>query len=153
MYKKTISYDDFNGEHRVEDFYFNFTESELIETEYSRQGGLTNWLINIIKSRDEVSLMRAFRALILKAYGKKSDDGRRFIKSEELSEEFAQTNAYSVLLMELISDDKAASEFVNGIMPSGIDTSNALSEAKKDPALAAVVESLEEIDKDAEKNA
>ena len=120
MIKKTITYVDYNGTERTEDFYFNLSKAELMEMEMGTKGGLTEELQRIINTQDTPEIIKVFKGLLLKSYGQKSPDGKRFIKSEELSEEFEQTEAYSQLFMELATDDKKASDFVNGIIPSDI---------------------------------
>lgn len=120
MLKKVITYTDYNGIERTEPFYFNLSKAELMEMELGVTGGMTEMLDKIIAAKDAPSLMKTFKEMIMKAYGVKSDDGKRLIKSEELSIAFTQTEAYSVLFMELITDDKAAADFVNGIIPNEI---------------------------------
>lgn len=122
MLKKIITYTDYNGVERTEPFYFNLSKAELMEMELGVTGGMTEMLDKIIAAKDAPSLMKTFKEMIIKAYGVKSDDGKRLIKSEELSIAFTQTEAYSVLFMELITDDKAAADFVNGIIPNEIQT-------------------------------
>lgn len=117
MLKKTIKYNDYNGVEREEDFYFDLSEAEVLEMEAEQVGGMSNLIEKIVQAKDIPSLIKMFKALILKAYGEKSADGRRFIKSEQLSNEFSQTRAYSKLFMELATDDKAAAAFVNAIVP------------------------------------
>ena len=120
MLKKIITYTDYNGVERTEPFYFNLSKAELMEMELGVTGGMTEMLDKIIAAKDAPSLMKTFKEMIMKSYGIKSDDGKRLIKSEELSIAFTQTEAYSVLVMELITDDKAAADFVNGIIPNEI---------------------------------
>ena len=120
MLKKIITYTDYNGVERTEPFYFNLSKAELMEMELGVTGGMTEMLNKIINAKDGPSLMKTFKEMIMKSYGIKSDDGKRLIKSEELSIAFTQTEAYSVLFMELITDDKAAADFVNGIIPKEI---------------------------------
>ena len=120
MLKKIITYTDYNGVERTEPFYFNLSKAELMEMELGVTGGMTEMLDKIISAKDAPSLMKTFKEMIMKSYGIKSDDGKRLIKSEELSIAFTQTEAYSVLFMELITDDKAAADFVNGIIPNEI---------------------------------
>lgn len=122
MLKKIITYTDYNGVERTEPFYFNLSKAELMEMELGVTGGMTEMLNKIINAKDGPSLMKTFKEMIMKSYGIKSDDGKRLIKSEELSIAFTQTEAYSVLFMELITDDKAAADFVNGIIPNEIQT-------------------------------
>ena len=122
MLKKIITYTDYNGVERTEPFYFNLSKAELMEMELGVTGGMTEMLNKIIDAKDGPSLMKTFKEMIMKSYGVKSDDGKRLIKSEELSIAFTQTEAYSVLFMELITDDKAAADFVNGIIPNEIQT-------------------------------
>ena len=121
MLKKSITYTDYNGTERTEDFYFNLTKAEIMEMEMSTAGGLSEMLQNIVKAQDAPSIIKIFKELVLKAYGQKSPDGKRFIKSEELSTEFSQTEAYSQLFMELATDADAAAKFVNGIVPADIE--------------------------------
>jgi len=118
MLKKRIKYIDYNGNSREEDFYFNLSKAEIMEMEMSTTGGLTEMITRIVETQDAPSIIKVFKEIIMKAYGEKSPDGKRFIKSQELSESFAQTEAYSELFMELASDSDAASKFVNGIIPA-----------------------------------
>lgn len=124
MLKKTITYTDYNGITRTEDFYFNLTKAEIMEMQLSTNGGLDVMIKKIIDSQDAPSIIKIFKELILKAYGEKSDDGKRFVKSKEISEGFAQTEAYSQLFMELATDTDAASKFVNGIVPAADNNAN-----------------------------
>ena len=117
MLKKTFTYTDYNGVERTEDHYFNLSKAELMEMELSTTGGLAEMINKIVAAQDAPSIVKMFKELVLKAYGQKSDDGRRFIKSKELSDSFAQTEAYSQLFMELATDADAAAAFVNGIVP------------------------------------
>lgn len=117
MLFKTITYTDYNGTERTEDFYFNLTEAEVMEMEMSTSGGLAEMINRIVAAQDAPSIIAVFKKLLLKAYGVKSPDGKRFIKSDALSEEFSQTEAYSQLFMELATNSDKASEFVNGIVP------------------------------------
>lgn len=120
MIKKTITYTDYNGTERTESFYFNLSKAEVMEMEMSTAGGMAESIQKIIDAKDAPAIIRVFKDLVLKAYGVKSDDGRRFIKSKELSEEFAQTEAYSMIFMELATDADAAAKFVNGIVPADL---------------------------------
>lgn len=118
MLKKTITYTDYDGNERVEDFYFNLTKAEIAEFEHSESGGLSKILKKIVAENDNKRLVSLFKDLILRAYGEKSNDGKRFIKNQELRDAFSQTEAYSELFMELAGDAEAAAAFVNGITPS-----------------------------------
>ena len=121
MFKKTITYEDYNGIERTEDFYFHLSKAELAEMELSRNGGMKEYLEKIIAAKDNEQIIKLFKGLVFKAYGEKSEDGRRFIKSEEISRAFSQTEAYSDLFMELATNTDSAIAFVNGIMPKGLD--------------------------------
>lgn len=117
MFRKTITYVDYNGEERTEDFYFNLTPAELTEMELSFDGGFSESIKQIISAKDMPSIIKVFKKLIQDSYGEKSLDGRRFIKSKEVLDDFIQTEAYSILFMELATDEEKAADFVNGIMP------------------------------------
>ena len=120
MVVEKIKYTDFNGLEREEEFMFNLTEAEITEMELTTDGGLSDSIKKIIAAQDTPEIIKVFKMLLLKSYGEKSADGRRFVKSDKLSEEFSQTNAYSQLFMKLATDDKAAVAFINGIMPDSM---------------------------------
>lgn len=118
MLKKTIKYTDFNGNERTEDFYFNLSKAELAEMELSTSGGMTEKINRIVASQNNEEIMGIFKDMILKSYGEKSPDGKRFIKNKELVDAFVQTEAYTELFMELVSSTEAISAFFNGIIPA-----------------------------------
>lgn len=118
MLKKTITYTDYNGVDRTEDFYFNLSKAEIMEMEMGTSGGLSEMINKIVAAQDAPAIIKVFKDLILKAYGEKSPDGKRFIKSDEIATAFSQTDAYSQLFMELATDSDAAAAFVNGIVPA-----------------------------------
>lgn len=118
MLKKTITYTDYNGSELTEDFYFNLSKAEIMEMEMGTAGGLAEMITKIVAAQDAPAIIKVFKDLILRAYGEKSADGKRFIKSNELSTAFSQTEAYSQLFMELATDAEAAAAFVNGIIPA-----------------------------------
>lgn len=117
MLKKTINYVDYDGNEREEDFYFNLTKAELMEMSLSTSGGLDKYIERITKAQDTAKLIELFKDIIIKSYGVKSDDGKRFIKNPELTEEFTQTEAYSDLFTTLATDENEAAAFINGIIP------------------------------------
>lgn len=118
MIKETITYTDYNGNSRTEDFYFNLTKAEVMEMEMSTKGGLAEMIQRIVAAQDQPAIIKIFKDLIIKAYGVKSPDGKRFMKSDEIIDEFVQTEAFSELFMKLATDADAASKFVNGIVPA-----------------------------------
>ena len=125
MLKKTITYTDYNGVERTEDFFFNLTKAEIMEMEMGTTGGMAEMIQRIVDAQDAPAIIKVFKELILKAYGEKSPDGKRFMKSEEISKGFESTEAYSILFMELASDADKAAEFVNRITPADVDASKA----------------------------
>lgn len=118
MIKETITYTDYNGVERKEDYYFNLTKAEIMEMEMSTKGGLAEMIQRIIAAQDQPAIIKIFKDLIIKSYGVKSADGKRFIKNDEVVEEFVQTEAFSQLFMKLATDSDAAAKFVNGIVPA-----------------------------------
>ena len=118
MLTKQITYTDYNDEQITETFYFNLSKAEIAEMQLTHPGGYAEYLQRIIESKDQAQLVKAFKDLIMIAYGVKSEDGKHFRKSEELSKDFEQSEAYSELFMELLSSADAAAAFVNGIMPA-----------------------------------
>lgn len=120
MLKKTITYKDYNGIDRTEDFYFNLSKAEIMEMELSVDGGWTEMVKKVASAKDGPTIMKIFKEIIGKAYGEKSADGKYFEKSEELSRRFFQTEAYSDLFMELVTDAKKAADFMNQIVDSDV---------------------------------
>lgn len=118
MLKKTITYTDYNGTERTEDFYFNLSKAEVAELEMGIEGGLSAMIEKIVAAKDTPAILAIFKKLVLQAYGEKSADGKRFVKSEEISTAFSQTEAYSDLYMELATNADEAAKFFNGIIPS-----------------------------------
>ena len=135
MLKKTITYTDYNGTTRKEDFYFNLTQAEVTELEVSVEGGLVEMINRIVAAQNGKVIIETFKDIILRAYGEKSPDGRRFIKNQEVRDAFAQTEAYSNLFMELATDAKAASEFVNGIVPPKAEKAAPADQSAEAPAV------------------
>ena len=127
MIKKTITYTDYNDVERTEDFYFNLSKAELIEMEATTNGGLSEKIKKIVAANDTSAILKEFKDLVLKAYGEKSEDGKRFIKNDEIREAFSQTEAYSIIFMELATDEAAAAAFVNGIVPADVSKATAKS--------------------------
>lgn len=120
MYKETVKYIDYNGVERTEDVYFNLSKAELMEMQLSTAGGFDTMINKLIKAQDQPTLVKVFKDIILRSYGVPSPDGRRFVKTKELAEEFTQTEAYSDLYMKFITDSEAAAKFINGIMPKSL---------------------------------
>ena len=120
MYKIREKYEDYDGNERVEEFYFNLTKAEITDMELTAEGGMSAMLNRIIAAKATSKLIAVFKDLILRSYGQKSPDGRRFIKSDELTKEFTETPAYSQIYLRLATDDKAATEFVNNVIPKDL---------------------------------
>lgn len=121
MLKKTMTYTDYDGNQRTEEFYFNLSKAEVMEWELGTAGGMQKMIERIVAEQDTKRIVELFKELILKAYGEKSADGKRFVKSKEITEAFAQTEAYSDLFMELSTDSEAAASFINGIVPQIVE--------------------------------
>lgn len=117
MLKKTVTYIDFDGNERTEDFFFNLTEQEIAEMELSTEGGLGNFIKKAVAAKSQVELIELFKKLILAAYGVKSADGRRFVKNDAVREDFMSTQAFSDIYMELVQDADKASAFFNDVVP------------------------------------
>jgi hypothetical protein len=120
MYKKTVPYTDYNGNQRTEDLYFNLNKAELTEMEMASEGGMQAKLQKLMDANDNAGVLALFKDLILKSYGIKSEDGRRFIKNAQITEEFTQTEAFSELFMSLASSEEEATKFIQGILPQGL---------------------------------
>lgn len=117
MIKKTISYEDFDGNTRTQDYWFHLSEREIAKLELETPGGFKKKVDDILNAKSQIELIRLFENLIKMSYGVKSADGVHFIKNDEVWEEFASTNAYNNLYMELVTNTDKAVEFFNGIIP------------------------------------
>lgn len=124
MFKKTITYIDYNGQERTEDFYFNLSKSEMIMLESTTPGGYAAMLQRIIDSKDNISLMKTFTDLIKMSYGVKSDDGKRFVKNEQVVDDFMNSAAFDQMFTEFFTDENSASDFAKGIMPQDLSRQN-----------------------------
>lgn len=138
MLKKTITYTDYDGNERTEEFRFNLSKAEVLEMEMSVNGGMTQYIQRLVAEQDMERISKTFKDLILKSYGEKSLDGKHFVKSPELSTKFSQTEAYSELFLELLNPDKAG-EFINAILPQDVvGQAQAAKEEIKTPNLVPV---------------
>jgi len=148
MLKKKIKYTDYNGVEREEEFLFNLTKAELMEMQMSTNGGLAEMIAALVASQNMPEIIRIFKDIILKSYGEKSLDGKRFMKVDEkgnpLSVQFSQTEAFSTLFMELATDSKAAANFVNGVVPSDMEVSEEQQKAMADKLFGSNSETIQE---------
>lgn len=117
MLTKKITYTDFDGVERTETFYFNLTRTEITELQLTYPGGYAEYIEKVTDSQDRPKIIEMFKDLIMRTYGEKSEDGRRLIKSPELSKAFMETPAYDELFMEIATNADFATEFVAGVMP------------------------------------
>lgn len=147
MLKKSITYTDFNGEKRTEDYYFNLSRAELTEMQMSVNGGMTEYLQQIVNSQDNKEIFAIFKDIIFKAIGEKSVDGKRFVKNSEIRESFEQSEAYSELLIELMSDATKASDFINALIPDQIQEEVRKEQNQEAPKLEVVNNESKETEK------
>lgn len=124
MIKKTIPYTDYDGTERTEDFYFNLSMAELMEMQTSVEGGMRGYIQRIMAANDQTALMKLFKDVLLMTYGKKSDDGRLFLKNDAVRAEFEASPAFSAIYMELMSDAQKAADFINGLIPANLRDQN-----------------------------
>lgn len=134
MLKKTITYEDFNGETVSEEHFFHLSTAELLEMEFHQQGGMSALLEEIQNTEDRGKMIDLFKEIVSKAYGKRSPDGKKFIKTQELREEFLSSEAYSALFMDLITNENEAATFFTGMLPKDIGKNLSLPrESKPEP--------------------
>lgn len=130
MIAKTLTYQDFDGNEITETFYFNLSKAELMEMQVSVDGGFDQLIKKVSEEKDPAKLLNLFKMFVLKSFGIKSDDGKRFIKNDAYTEAFTQTNAYSDLYMFLLSDTNAAIDFITGIVPDMPELDQKIAEIK-----------------------
>ena len=120
MLKKTITYTDYDGMARTEDFWFNLSKTELTKLDAELPGGVLGVLRKIIDKKDRKALVDFIETLILRSYGEKTLDGKRFVKTPDMAEEFMQTPAYDELFMSILSDTDSQTSFINGVIPQSM---------------------------------
>ena len=120
MLKKTVTYKDYNDVERTESYYFHFNEAEILDMEMSVEAGFAERVQRIVDAKDQTSLLKVIKKFVLDAYGVKSEDGKRFIKNDQVRDEFVQCPAYSMIFMELVTNDVMAAEFVNNVVPDSM---------------------------------
>lgn len=118
MLKRNITYENFNGEKKTGVFYFNLTKAEIVRMEVGR--GLRDILVTIVEAKDNAKILEEFETLILAAYGVRTEDGERFVKTKDLRDEFRQSAAYDQLFIEMVTDEKVAADFINGVIPKEV---------------------------------
>jgi len=135
MYKKNITYTDFNGDERTDAFYFNLSDAEILELQVSYGGDMSRIMSNMLEKRDAKGLLGIITDLIRTSYGEKSSDGKRFMKNQEVKDSFVTTDAYSKLVLELLNDEKEFEKFMTNVIPAA--KREALNEAllKREQAL------------------
>ena len=133
MFTEKVTYTDYNGVERTEEYQFNLTQAEIAKMEMSTAGGLAERIQRVVKADNQPEIIKIFEDFRIMSYGVKSPDGKRFEKNDKLREEFMQSPAYSEIFMKYATDAEAASKFINGIVPADM--------AKKmnDPALVAKI--------------
>lgn len=120
MIKKTVNYTDFNGVAQTEELYFNLTKMELVKLDTEFVGGLQQTIQTAVDNNDTKTIMDCIEKILIKGYGKKSDDGKRFIKSAEMAEEFKQSAAFDEVFYQIASNEDEASAFITGLMPADL---------------------------------
>lgn len=136
MFKKTVSYTDYNGVERTESYHFHFSEAEILDMEMSVEGGFAERIQTIIDANDKTSLMKVIKKFVIDAYGVKSEDGKRFIKNDEVKTAFLESPAYSKIWMELVTNDQVAADFINNVVPADMKEQLAAIAAKKEKLAA-----------------
>lgn len=124
MLKKTLTYEDWNGNTVTEDFYFNLTKTEVLELEYGLIPGksLTEVINQLSSDQDMGRIIQTLKEILLKAYGQKTEDGKRFIKNQEIQDSFLQSPAFDIIYMELATSEDAAADFISGLLPNDVKT-------------------------------
>lgn len=131
MFKKTVTYKDYNDVERTETYHFHFSEAEILDMEMSVEGGFAERVQKIIDANDQTKLMKVIQKFVIDAYGVKSEDGKRFIKNEQVKTEFIESPAYSKIWMELVTNDQVAADFINNVIPADMKDQLASIAAKK----------------------
>lgn len=132
MFKDTIVYTDFNGNEQTKELYFHLSSTELLNLEYSVEGMFSNYLNEILANGDQAKMIGIMQDLIKKSYGVKSEDGQRFVKSEEIVNDFLQSEAYNVFFMKMLTDESYSEKFINGILPTNLMNQNGSSNPKSE---------------------
>lgn len=144
MLKKTITYENFDGEEVTEDFYFHLTKAELVELEMSKPGGLADYMQKLIEKDDRAGIIQTMKELILSSYGKRDAVKKQFVKNPVMRDEFEASEAYSELFMELVTKPDASLEFMTGVIPAGLAKQANLQELVSNETVDAVAPQTED---------
>lgn len=117
MLKKEVSYVDYDGNKVTETLYFNMTKTEIAAMQVRMDGKFIDYLQDLVKGNKIERLFHIFKDIVLDSYGKKSDDGRRFVKSKELRDDFEASIPFDNMMMEMLQDPDKQSQFVRAILP------------------------------------
>lgn len=120
MFSREFEYTGYDGKPKKDTYWFNLTEAELYEIDLSSVRGFTAQMNQLLKEERTKEIVDAFKGIILGAVGVISADGRKFIKSEEIKEDFYRSKAYSILFVELVSSGEKVAEFLKGAIPDEI---------------------------------
>lgn len=131
MWKFTAEYEDWNGNPKKRELLFNLTMAEMMSLQNSVKGGIETYYQRILDEQDNVALYQRFEELVKLAYGVKSDDGERFIKNDEVYNNFKESAAYDVFMQYLLTTEDGASKFISGIMPAKVKAKLNSPEGKK----------------------
>lgn len=116
MICEKVTYTDYNGTERTESYYFNLTEQELADLNFSTAGGIVKMIERTVNAKDEQEVGKLFKTFLDASYGEKSPDGRRFRKNAEILEDFRSSPAYSIIYMKLLTDMEEANRFLKGML-------------------------------------
>lgn len=125
MLKKELTYENYDGVEVTEVFYFNLTKAELTLWEASEDGGVSARLKKMVDTKDGKSIMSTFYDIMMRSYGEKSADGKRFVKSPEMSKAFSETVAFDIIFSEMMEDPEKALNFVQKVLPAELFQANA----------------------------
>lgn len=119
MYKKELTFKDYDGKQRTETLLFHLNEVELVDIEVDKgPKGMLGYLENIQKTENTAEAVRFIKDLLRKSYGIKSDDGRQFIKSDAIWDDFSQTAAYPAMFALLVQSEVELEAFITGLPPA-----------------------------------
>lgn len=122
MLKKRITYTNFEDEEVTETFYFNLTKADLMEMEVSKRGGLNGYIERIQETNDAGLVFEELKSLMSRSVGRLAPDGRGFSRSQQIRDEFMNSEAFSNFILEMLTDPQLAAEFIQGLIPKNIES-------------------------------
>lgn len=124
MYKKTLTFVNYDGKEMTQDLYFHLNQTDLIKITAKYAKGfkdpkdvnLNKVSQDILSQGDWPKVVSLLEDVILGSYGERSYDGDLFIKSKEVRDKFEYSVAYAEMFELLLTDNNEMQAFMSKVV-------------------------------------